>query len=66
MQVEAKYYINSKEVILIAEAYSTKIYQDTTDTNQFYITSCDDIVATMHIMDTTIVIEEKYQKYKLL
>lgn len=66
MKVEPKYYIGGKEVVLVVEACSTRIYQDIANTDQFYITSCDDVIAAINIMDTTINIEEKYQKRELL
>ena len=64
MQIETKTYVNGKEVVLVAEAYSTKIYQDINDVNQLYVTSCDDIVAS--IFKDNINIEEKYLKRELL
>lgn len=64
MQIETKYYINGREVVLVAENYSTKIYQDINNIDQLYITSCDDVVAS--IFKDNINIEEKYQKRELL
>ena len=64
MQIETKTYVNGREVILIADAYSTKIYQDINNVDQFYVTSCDDVVASIY--KDSINIEEKYQKRELL
>lgn len=64
MEVETKYYINGREVILIAENYVTQVYQDVHNVDQFYITSCDNVVAS--ISKDNINIEEKYQKRELL
>ena len=64
MQIETKTYVNGREVVLVADAYSTKIYQDVNNIDQFYVTSCDDIVAI--IFKNNINIEEKYQKRELL
>ena len=64
MKVEPKYYINSKEVVLVAEDYSTKIYQDINNVDQFYVVSCEDVIA--NISKDSINIEEKYQKHELL
>lgn len=65
MKVETKYYIDGKEVVLVAEAYSTKIYQDINNVDLFYVTSCEDIVASFLYKDN-IIIEEKYKKRELL
>ena len=64
MQIETKYYINGREVVLVAEDYSTKIYQDTNNVNQFYVASYENVVAS--ISEDNINIEEKYQKHELL
>ena len=64
MQIETKYYIDGKEVVLVAEDYSTKIYQDISNVDQLYITSCEKVVAS--ISKDNINIEEKYQKRELL
>lgn len=64
MQIETKYYINGREVILVADAYSTKIYQDINNVDQFYVVSCEDVIA--NISKDSINIEEKYQKHELL
>ena len=64
MQIETKYYINGREVVLVAEDYSTKIYQDISNVDQLYITSCEEVVAS--ISKDNINIEEKYQKRELL
>lgn len=64
MQVETKYYINSKEVVLVAEAYGLKIYQDVNNVDLFYVTCCDDVIASLG--KDIINIEEKYQKRELL
>lgn len=64
MQIETKYYIDGKEVVLVAEDYSTKIYQDTNNVNQFYVTSYENVVVS--IFKDSIDIEEEYQKHKLL
>lgn len=64
MEVETKYYINGREVILVAEDYCTKIYQDISNVDQFYITCYENVVAT--ISKDSINIEEKYQKHELL
>ena len=64
MEVETKYYINGREVILIAENYVTQVYQDAHNVDQFYITSCNNVVAS--ISEDKINIEEKYQKRELL
>lgn len=64
MQIETKYYINGKEVVIVAENYNTKIYQDINNVDQLYITSCDDVVAS--IFKDSINIEEKYKKRELL
>lgn len=64
MQIETKYYINGREVVLVAEDYSTKIYQDINNVDQLYITSCDDVVASIFKDNTNI--EEKYKKRELL
>ena len=64
MQIETKYYIDGKEVVLVAEDYSTKIYQDTNNVNQFYVASYENVVAS--ISEDKINIEERYQKHKLL
>lgn len=64
MQIETKYYINGREVILVADDYSTKIYQDISNIDQFYVASCEDVIAS--IFKDSINIEEKYQKHELL
>ena len=64
MQIETKYYIDGKEVVLVAEDYSTTIYQDTNNVNQFYVASYENVVAS--ISEDKINIEEKYQKRELL
>lgn len=64
MKVETKCYINGREVVLIAEDYAIQIYQDITNTNQFYITSGNNVIAS--IFKDSITIEEKYQKRELL
>jgi len=64
MQIETKTYVNGREVILVADAYSTKIYQDAKNIGHFYVTSCDDVVAS--IFKDSIDIDDKYLKRELL
>lgn len=45
-QVETKHFIKNKEVVLIAERFGTKIYQDN---NTFYIVNLDELVATFKL-----------------
>ena len=64
MQIETKYYINGREVVLVAEDFGTKIYQDISNVDQFYITSYENVVAI--ISKGSANIEQDYQKHKLL
>lgn len=64
MKIETKNYANGREVVLIAEAYGTKIYQDINNVDQFYVASYDDVIAS--IFKDNINIEANYQKHELL
>ena len=64
MKIETKNYVNDREVVLVAEAYGTKIYQDINNVDQFYVASCDDVIAS--IFKDSINIEANYQKHELL
>lgn len=67
MKVETKFIIDGNETILIAENYSTKIYQAIEDTHQFYITNLDEVIADITLEDEdSIGIESEYKKRELL
>ena len=42
MKVENKFYVEDKEVVLVADKYSTKIYKAD---NNYYVTNYDEVVA---------------------
>lgn len=64
-KVEHKTFVEGKEVLMVAENYSTKIYQSVENVDIFYITSCDDIVAIINLADPEMYIKEEYKKNNL-
>lgn len=60
-KIEHKVFIEGKEVLKIAENYSTKIYQSLEDINIFYIANYDDVVATINLAGSEMYIEENYR-----
>ena len=60
-EIEHKVFIEGKEVLKIAENYSTKIYQSLEDINIFYIANYDDVVATINLAGSEMYIEENYK-----
>ena len=64
-KVEHKTFVEGKEVLMVAENYSTKIYQSVENVDIFYVTSCDDIVAIINLANPEMHVREEYKKNNL-
>lgn len=64
-KIEHKTFVEGKEVLMVAENYSTKIYQSVENVDIFYVTSCDDIVAIINLADPKMYVIEEYKKNNL-
>lgn len=60
-KIEHKAFIEGKEVLKIAENYSTRIYQSLEDINIFYIANYDDVIATINLAGSDMYIEANYR-----
>ena len=60
-KIEHKAFIESKEVLKVAENCGTKIYQSLEDINIFYIANYDDVIATINLAGSEMYIEENYR-----